>query len=265
MEPANSLKTPSRILVIVAHADDIEFSVAGSVARWVQEGAKVTYCVITDNGAGSNEPGVVRSDLVQRREAEQRAAAALVGVTDIRFLGYPDGELEPTVALRKDLTRLIREIRPQRVVCQDPTTVYVGDWYINHPDHRAAGEAAIYAVFPSACTRPVFADLLDQGYEPYNVKELFLMLNLEPTYFVDISDTIEVKIQALLCHESQVGPDVQERILERNAMLGGKAGFAYAEGFRVMQFDAPDEDELLEDAAASAASMESIAPAEEAG
>jgi LmbE family N-acetylglucosaminyl deacetylase len=229
-------QTPGRILVIVAHADDIEFGAAGGVARWVQEGAQVTYCIVTDNGAGSNDPGVRRLDLVKRREDEQRAAAALVGVTDVRFLGYTDGELEPTLALRRDLARLIREIRPQRVVCQDPTTIFVENWYINHPDHRAAGEAAVYAVFPSAGTRPIFADLLNEGYEPHDVQELYMMLTDKADTYVDISAHIDLKIEALLCHQSQVGPDVGKMVLEWDAESGKKAGCAYAEEYRVMRF-----------------------------
>jgi LmbE family N-acetylglucosaminyl deacetylase len=233
--------TPSRILVVVAHADDIEFGVAGSVAKWVREGVKVTYCIVTDNSAGSNEPGVDHEWLIQKREEEQRAAAAVVGVSDVRFLCYPDGELVANLNVRRDITRVIRDVRAQRVVCQDPSTIYVGDWYINHPDHRAAGEAAIYAVFPSACTRPIFAELLEEGYEPYKVAELYLMLNQQPDTFVDISETIDVKLKALLCHESQLGSDAADRVRERNRSLGEMAGFEYAEGFRVMKFGPIDE------------------------
>lgn len=235
------VRTPSRILVIAAHADDIEFGVGGSVAKWVQEGAQVTYCIVTDNGAGSNEPGVQRDWLVQRRREEQLAAAAVVGVIDVRFLDYPDGELEASLAVRRDITRVIRDVRPQRVVAQDPTTFFVGDWYINHPDHRAAGEAAIYAVFPSAGTRPIFAELLDEGYEPWNVKELYLMLTMQHDTFVDITDTFDLKIKSLLCHESQVGQEAAEHVAERAGAIGEKAGTKYAEAYRVMRFGPPDE------------------------
>ncbi len=241
MEEQTTFRTPARILVVVAHADDIEFGCAGSVAKWIREGAKVTYCIVSDNGAGSNEPGVVREELVRRREAEQRAAAAVVGVSDVRFLGYPDGELEPTLTVRRDITRLIREVRPQRVICQNPTTVFVGDWYINHPDHRAAGEATLYAVFPSAGTRPIFPELLEEGYQPYDVKELFLTLNMDPTHYVDITGAIDLKIEALLCHQSQVDEEAAKYVRERNASIGEKAGVPYAEAFRVMKFGEPDE------------------------
>jgi LmbE family N-acetylglucosaminyl deacetylase len=131
--------TPRRVLVIVAHPDDIEFGVAGSVTRWVDEGAHVTYCIVTDGAAGSNEPGTDLAKLTQQRREEQINAAAVAGVQDVRFLGHRDGVLQPTMDLRRELTRLIREVRPDRVVCQDPTTVFVRDEYVNHPDHRAAG------------------------------------------------------------------------------------------------------------------------------
>ncbi len=159
---------------------------------------------MTDGGAGSNEPGADLAALVQQRKAEQLAAAEVIGVHDVRFLGYPDGVLQPTLELRRDLTRLIRQVRPERVVCQDPTTVLL-DSYINHPDHRAAGEATLYAVFPSAGTRPVFPELLAEGLEPHQVKELYLTLTTRPNAHVDISATMDRKIKALLCHRSQVG------------------------------------------------------------
>jgi LmbE family N-acetylglucosaminyl deacetylase len=149
------LKLPFRILVIAAHHDDIEFGLAGSVALWTDQGAEATFCIVTDGSAGSNDPHVDLAELVERRKDEQRRAAEIVGVKDVRFLGYQDGVLEPTLELRRDLTRLIRELKPHRVVIPDPTVRYFGDFYINHPDHRAAGEAASYAVF-SAETRPVF-------------------------------------------------------------------------------------------------------------
>lgn len=232
---ANATITPQRILVIVAHADDIEFGMAGSVARWTAEGHEVAYCLITDGSAGSNDPNVDPRALAELRRDEQIAAAAAVGVTTVRFLGYSDGTLQPTLELRRELTRLIRELKPDRVVCQDPTTVFVDTNYINHPDHRAAGEAAIYAVFPSAETRPIFPELLSEGFEPHKVQELWLTLTLHPDTFVDITQTIERKIEALLCHRSQVGPEAAEWMRTWDAKNGELAGVPYAEGFRVMR------------------------------
>lgn len=224
-----------RILVIAAHADDIEFGLAGSVARWTDEGHAVAYCLITDSSAGSNDPTADLQALAATRRDEQIAAAEVVGVKHVYFLGYVDGTLQPTLELRRELTRVIREWKPQRVVCQDPTTVFVDTNYINHPDHRAAGEAAIYAVFPSAETRPIFPELLSEGFEPHKVHELWLTLTLNPDTFVDTTNTIERKIEALLHHRSQVGPEAAEWMRKWDAEHGARAGVAYAEGFRVMR------------------------------
>ncbi len=244
LKPAE-FKEIDRIVVIVAHHDDIEFGLAGSVARWVRDGAQVTYIIVTDGGAGSNDPDITRAELVEKRRLEQLAASAAVGVTDTRFLGYPDGMLQPTLELRRHLTRLLREIKPQRVVCQDPTTVFAGDGYVNHPDHRAAGEAAIYAVFPSSETRPIFPELLAEGFEPHKIRELYLTLTMKPTHFVDTSETHTQKLDALRCHVSQIGAgDEAENgaikwISEWDTDTGKKVGVTYAESFKVMQFDQP--------------------------
>ena len=223
------------ILVVAAHPDDIEFGLAGSVARWTDEGHRVVYCLVTDGAAGSNQPDADLRALAELRRQEQLAAAQIVGVHEVRFLGYADGTLQPTIELRRELTRLIRELRPYRVVCQDPTTVFFGNSYINHPDHRAAGEATLYAVFPSAETRPIFPELLSEGYEPHHVSELYLDLTLAPDTYVDISDSIERKLAALRCHATQVGPEVEPWVREWGAEAGVKAGCAYAEAFRVMR------------------------------
>jgi LmbE family N-acetylglucosaminyl deacetylase len=218
----------------------------------VEEGAIVTYVIITDGGAGSNEVGVVRSELVERRRLEQLKAAAAVGVTDVRFLGYKDGELTASIDLRRDLTRIIREVKPYRVILQDPTTVYFGENYINHPDHRAAGEATTYAVFPSAESRPIFAELLEEGYEPHHISELFINLTTSNTHFVDITGTIEKKLDSLRAHVSQIGEGEETEkgaigwIRERNAESGALVGVGYAEMFRVMDFTEARTEETAE-------------------
>jgi LmbE family N-acetylglucosaminyl deacetylase len=243
LQPIAPLTAPMKMLAIVAHHDDIEFGMAGSIARWVNEGADVTYIIITDGGAGSNTPGIVRAELAEQRKQEQLAAAAAVGVSDVRFLGYPDGVLQPTMELRRDLTRLIRELKPDRVMLQDPTTVFFGDGYINHPDHRAAGEAALYAVFPSAETRPIFPELLEEGFEPHHVRELFITITTKPTHFVDVSSTIEQKFASLRAHVSQIGTGeaadngALKWIRERMAEGGKELGVEFAESFKVMTFE----------------------------
>ncbi len=235
---------PYHIVVTAAHHDDIEFGVAGSVARWIRdEGATVTYVIITDGGSGSNDPSLTREAIVELRREEQLEAAARVGVGDVRFLAYPDGSLQASLELRRDLTRIIRETKPYRVVCQDPTTVFVRSQYINHPDHRAAGEATLYAVFPSAETRPIFPELLAEGFEPHKIGELYLNLTPDATHYVDISGAIELKMAALGAHASQIGAGeefengAKKWMMESNGEGGKLVGVEYAEYFRVMKFD----------------------------
>lgn len=230
----------SRVLVIAAHPDDIEFGAGGSIGQWTDDGIAVTYCIVTDGSAGSNDPATDITELVNVRQREQREAATCLGVTDVRFLGYKDGVLEPTIELRRDLTRLIRELRPDRVVITDPTTVLVeeeGFHYINHPDHRAAAEAALYAVFPSAESRPIFPELLEEGLEPFHVNEVWMMLSNKANVVVDISQQHERKRASLLCHHSQLpSPESIQFIGQFDAAVGERIGAAYGEEFRVMTF-----------------------------
>lgn len=229
---------PERALVVAAHADDIEFGVSGTAARWAEAGSEVTYLIVTDNGAGSNEPGADLEALRRTRRDEAVASAQAVGAREVRFLsGYKDGHLEPTMALRKELTQHIRDIRPQVVVCFDPETIIApGRDYINHPDHVAVAMATLYAVFPSAGSRPIFMDLLDAGYEPHEVERLYLTLTKEPTLHVDISSTMEKKQNALRCHASQLNEEAVQMVTRWNAEAGAEAGFDYAEVFRVLNF-----------------------------
>lgn len=239
MQLESTLTKPLRILVIAAHPDDIEFGAGGSVIRWTDAGAEVTYCLVTNGAAGSNEKEVNLNDLIKRREEEQKAAAEIAGVHDVRFLGYQDGILEPSIALRRDLTRLIRELRPDRVVINDPTFTLIQDdkfSYINHPDHIAAATAALYAVFPSAETRPIFPELLDEGLEPHHVDELFLMFTDKPNWAIDVTSARDRKIQALLCHRSQLNEESIEFVDQFDKEAGKQVGVELAEMFRVMRF-----------------------------
>jgi LmbE family N-acetylglucosaminyl deacetylase len=229
---------PQRALVIVPHADDIEFGAAGTIARWTEHGTEVTYCIVTDSASGSNAADADLAELVERRKREQRQAAEVLGVGDVRFLDYRDGILQPTIDLRRDLTRIIREVRPQLVLTMDPTTmITAGRDYINHPDHRAAGESALYATFPSAETRPIFPELLDEGLEPHKVNHLYLMLTDHADLFIDVESTYERKVEALRCHGSQLNDDVIEMIRQWDSERGQQHGKRYAEAFRTLYFE----------------------------
>jgi LmbE family N-acetylglucosaminyl deacetylase len=193
----------SRVLVVTAHPDDVDFGAAGTVARWVDAGIAVTYCVITDGDAGGFDPAVPRSEIPGIRRAEQVAAAAAVGVTDVRFLGYRDGELTVTHGLRRDLSRVIREVRPDRMLIQSPER----NWSriaASHPDHMAAGDAAIQAVYPDARNPFAHPSLLDdEGLEAWSVREVWVMAHPQVDHYVDVTDTFDRKVAALRAHESQ--------------------------------------------------------------
>jgi LmbE family N-acetylglucosaminyl deacetylase len=229
---------PKRALSIHAHPDDQEFTVAGTLARWVQAGCEVMSIIVTSGEAGSNEPSrdiAYKPELARLREAEQSSANATLGIQETVFLHYPDGELEPTLNLRHDLTRLIRRYKPEAVVTGDPQGVFYGNGYINHPDHRAAAQAALYAVFPSSETRLIFTDLLTDGYEPHKVKRLYVHGSEKSDTWVDIAATIGIKIFALKKHVSQLGDWDPEKMLREWAAEEGKEhGLEYAEAYKVM-------------------------------
>lgn len=225
-----------RILCIAAHPDDIEFTVAGSVARWTTEGREVTFCLATTGGAGTNEHTASSEGLIPIRERETREAARILGVQDVIFLGHQDGVVEPTIALRLDLTRVIRRCRPDVVVCSDPTVRYYGNEYLNHPDHRAVASAALDAVFPSSETRAIFPTLLTEGLEPHKVKEVWITGAIPPDAWIDISDTLVTKCASLKAHVSQVGKgEWIDDLLRGWAVRDGEhAGVKHAEAFRRM-------------------------------
>lgn len=234
-QPAPASGEPPTRMVIMAHPDDPEFTAAGTAARWVKEGAQVVYVICTDGSRGSNDPQMRPERMAPIRHAEQLEAARILGVQEVIFLDYEDGTLQPTMELRRDLTRLIRLHKPDIVICPDPTRRFHRNVYINHPDHRAAGEAALYAVFPSAVTRFVFPELLEQGLEPHRVQEVYMSSSPEPDTGVDITETMELKIAALKAHRSQVQPDYADvRLRDWNAEVGRRYGVSFAEEFRRM-------------------------------
>jgi LmbE family N-acetylglucosaminyl deacetylase len=233
--------TPASALVVVAHPDDIEFGCAGTVARWADEGAEVTYALLTNGAAGSSDPRMTRERLTGLREAEQRAAAKVLGVERVEFLGYEDGLLQPTLEVRREIVRLIRRVRPEVVVTTDPTTRYFSDAYINHPDHRAAGEATLDAVIPGSDTRLAYPELLDEGLEPVKLTGVWLTMNDKPNLVVDIGDYIERKLESLRCHASQLDDEPQgaDFVYNLAEWVAAEQPFRYGEAFRVFRFDQP--------------------------
>jgi LmbE family N-acetylglucosaminyl deacetylase len=227
-------------MVIVAHPDDAEFTMAGAVACWARHGCRVTYVLCTDGNAGSHEPGVTCARLAEIRRAEQRAACAVLGVSAVEFLGYPDGQLQPSLELRRDLVRVIRAHQPEAVVTGDPTELFVSDAYINHPDHRAAAQAALDAVAPAAAM-PL---LWPETGAPHRVQRVYVHGRQPPNHYVDISETIDQKIEALRRHASQMGEwDPTDMIKRWDAETGRECGLAYAESYFIVKFQPPPEPE----------------------
>lgn len=231
-------KDVQRALAITAHPDDVDFGAAGTISLWTDAGVDVTYCIITDGDAGGFDPAVPRSDIGAIRQAEQRAAAKEVGVSEVVFLGYGDGRLTVTFELRRDLARVIREVRPQRVICQSPQRNMVRI-PASHPDHLAAGEAALCAVYPDARNPFAFADLAD--LEAWSVAETWVMGMERANRYVDVTDVLDRKLAALSRHASQLPrgiegvTDVVRMWNAANAAEGGLPDGRLAEAFWVME------------------------------
>jgi LmbE family N-acetylglucosaminyl deacetylase len=230
----------ARVLVIAAHPDDVDFGAAGTIAQWTDAGLDVSYCIVTNGEAGGSDPSVTRAEMATIRQSEQTAAAKQVGVHELHFLGYPDGRVEATIALRRDLARVIRLLRPDRVVCQSPERNYLR-MGASHPDHRAAGSAALDAVYPDSRNPFAFPELLtDEKLEPWTVRDVWISGSPTPTTYVDITDTFHRKVAALRSHISQISdPDALEGFLRgwlgRAATQGGLPDGRLAETFQVLQ------------------------------
>ncbi len=218
------------IMVITPHPDDAEFGVAGTVVRWVSEGKNVIYVVCTNGDKGTSDPDIKPDELARIREQEQRAAAKLLGVRDVVFLGYSDQTLEDTPGFRKELVRLIRIYRPETVVTADPYRRYI--W---HRDHRITGQVTLDAIFPYARDYLSYPDLQKQGLHPHKVKEILLWGSEEPNYRSNITDTFDIKVAALRCHKSQVGdspsPDLEQWLRQRHKMMAEGEDYELAEAF----------------------------------
>ncbi len=231
--------TKQKILVVLAHPDDPEFFCGASIARWVAAGHNVVYWLLTCGDKGADDASVNPDELCSLRYREQRSAAAVLGVKQVNFLGFPDGYLVPDINLRRAITRIIRLEKPDILVTCDPESLIVGDSRINHPDHRAAGQAALDAVFPAAGNPLYFPELLhEQGLQPHSVSEVWVSSSLNPTIRLDITPFWETKLRALYEHKSQIGdPDFfSQRMRERHTVDSTNEQPRYEESFRVVKF-----------------------------
>ncbi len=224
--------TIRRVLVVVAHPDDAEFGCGGTVARWVKEGKEVAYLVVTNGDKGSEDRGMTSERLAKIRAEEQLNAARALGVERVEFLGSPDGELEDTREVRRNVAAQIRRLRPDLIVTHNPNRT--PNLYASHRDHRITGGVVLDCVYPLIRDHLSFPELLAQGLEPHKVREVYLIGGEDPKVVVDISDTLELKLKALACHASQMGDfsRVEARVRERAAQLGKPKGYPYAEAFR---------------------------------
>jgi LmbE family N-acetylglucosaminyl deacetylase len=229
-------------VVVAAHPDDPDFGVAGTAASLARAGHAVHYLMLTSGDAGSDDPTIPPAELVRIREAEQDAAGRILGLTSVRYLRFPDGELEANLALRKALVRALRELKADVVLCQDPRALVDDDsTYLNHPDHRAAGQAALDAAFPGAGNPSAFRDLLAEGLEPHKVREVWLYFTsgANANHWVDISDTLDLKVRALEAHASQIGDWAANGAMRREMTRWAEEEaqrhalpYRYAEGFQ---------------------------------
>ncbi len=230
-----------RVLVVMAHPDDCDFGAGGTIAQWSAKGIQVSYCIITNGDQGGEESGIPLEQMAQVRQKEQRDAGAALGVSDITYLNYRDGWLMPSIELRKEIVKAIRIAKPDRMLVQSPER----NWeriFASHPDHLAAGETAIQAVYPDARNPYAFTDLKEAGFEPWRVREIWMTGSPTPNHFVDITDTFSKKMAALHAHVSQTAHNKElEKMVrewgERNAQAQGLAAGRVAEVFKVISTD----------------------------
>jgi LmbE family N-acetylglucosaminyl deacetylase len=227
-----------RVLVIVAHPDDADFICSGTAMQMVEQGIEVTYMVLTNGDKGNHNPEITRNQLIAMRMIEQRAAAKLCGVNHVLFMGEEDGFLASTPALRKRVTREIRRIRPQLIICTNPDRYLVGDGYINHPDHRNAGLVALEAIFPASDNPMFYPDMAQEGYLPHKISQLYVHGHDEPDIEIDITDLVERKIEAILSHTSQFPDQEKSRkwMEERWGEKQDDGTVRHFERFKAMKF-----------------------------
>lgn len=237
MEHSEGWESPKEILVILAHPDDPEFFLGATIARWIKAGHSVRYLLLTKGDKGSQDANLSAEDVARIRIEEQQLAAELLQVTSVDFLDYEDGYLIPDLSMRREVVRFIRKYRPNILVTCDPANIFPNQQYINHPDHRNAGQVVIDAVFPASGNRFFFPELLVEGYQPHEVDQVWMSLTIEPDVRLDVTEHWDDKISALKMHASQIGDPraFEKRMLER-VNNGNKDGFKYEEQFRVIKF-----------------------------
>lgn len=240
MTQENQEEKFTRGMVVVAHADDAEFGCSGTVAKLCAEGWDMVYVMCTDGSKGSSDREMTQKELAKIRHKEQVNAGKELGLKDVVFLDYEDSMLQPTLELRKDIAREIRRYKPDVLICQYPMRTLDGFWGVGHPDHMAAGEAALQAVFPTARDHMTFPDLLENGFEPHKVAEVWIMGHPEPDHYVDVTDHMDTSVKSLMQHASQVEGWDEARALEvlsrwRRERAIGK-GMEFAEAFKKIAF-----------------------------
>jgi len=227
----------NNVLVVFAHPDDPDFGAGGTIAKLAKDGARVTYAIVTDGSQGGEDPKQRDSELVAIREREQKAAARVLGVKKVEFLGYKDGHVSPDLKLRHDIVRMIRKYKPELVITHIPGRVLDAPMGASHPDHLAVGEATMAAVYPDSRNPRAFRSLLKEGLQPHVVKEVWIPFWTSGDHLVDISSTLDLKIAALKMHKSQVAKpgqawDFEKFMRKRHREVGKKGGFRYAESFK---------------------------------
>jgi LmbE family N-acetylglucosaminyl deacetylase len=237
--PPDAWESHQTILVILAHPDDPEFFCGASLARWARSGHEIHYLILTNGGKGSFDSLATPVQIITTRHSEQNAAANIIGVQSVRFLDLEDGFLIPSIELRCEIVRMIRQIKPDILVTCDPTHLFAGDFYINHPDHRYAGQVVLDAVFPAAGNPFFFPELIrDEGLQPHRPREVWISLTDNPNAILDVTDTWEIKIQALKEHKSQIGDskEFEKRMRARRSERSTEENEYYDEKFRVIKF-----------------------------
>ena len=225
------------ILVILAHPDDPEFFLGGTIARWIKAGHQVRYLLLTKGDKGAKDFNLDFDTVARTRITEQENAARFLGVKSVEYLDYEDGYIYPDLSLRKVIVREIRKLQPDILVTCDPTNIFPSERYINHPDHRYTGQAVIDAVFPAAGNHFFFPELLSEGYDPHEVEEVWMSLTIQSDHVLDVTEYWQTRLDALKKHVSQVGePQAFEKyVLARLSIAEGEP-FRYEEKFRVIKF-----------------------------